>query len=367
MELHIDDVDRISRVLMLQAVEADDSRSYLRDLLKNTQMPTNFRMQVIGKQFADLAVDTRNLVRWAYAKGENPADPEHTVLGSLVATLLTDVGPDVAAGLVAVAVRNRLYATPAARRRLAVAYQVPSVPAGGLGTGFPVPSLELDDDETAAAAELQGLAKQPPDLLDVGVLESAIRLSSAVGRVETAGGRAIGSSVLVGSDLALTNQHVVAAAGGEAIVVRFRCTSSLDGVVVGLEAAEPVPRSSAVDELDFAALRLERPLGRAEGVEPVGLDAVPVPSKGDGLSILQHPGGGPMMLALTTNGVLGVRRGASMLRYSTRTAGGSSGSPCFDEEWRLVGIHRRELQTVWGAVREGVVIGPIVEQMTDLL
>src|SRR5262249_1039545 len=55
--------------------------------------------------------------------------------------------------------------------------------------------------------------------------------------------------------------------------------------------------------------------------------------------IIQHPGGGPKKIALSHNVLTYVddRR----LQYLTDTLEGSSGSPIFDTEWQLIGIHHK--------------------------
>jgi len=60
--------------------------------------------------------------------------------------------------------------------------------------------------------------------------------------------------------------------------------------------------------------------------------------------IAQHPDGQPVKLTLDTDAInrergfwlnpLGTR-----VRYATNTEGGSSGSPCFDFNWRLIALH----------------------------
>ena len=60
-------------------------------------------------------------------------------------------------------------------------------------------------------------------------------------------------------------------------------------------------------------------------------------SVGDRVLIIQHPSGGPKQIGLYHNTVAYV--GPNRLQYLTDTMPGSSGSPVFDNDWSLVGVH----------------------------
>jgi len=57
----------------------------------------------------------------------------------------------------------------------------------------------------------------------------------------------------------------------------------------------------------------------------------------DHVTIIQHPMGGPKQICLTDNKVINIFDGK--LQYTTDTMPGSSGSPVFNDQWRVVAIH----------------------------
>ncbi|MEZ4638676.1 MAG: serine protease [Caldilineaceae bacterium] len=111
----------------------------------------------------------------------------------------------------------------------------------------------------------------------------------------------------------------------------------------------------SADELDYAVLRVAaRPLNNVlvtPGNEPVmGTQAgtrgwIELPAAADPytpgspLFIIQHPDGKPLKMALATNSIIGLNANNTRLRHKTNTEPGSSGSPCFNSSWDLVGLH----------------------------
>jgi len=179
---------------------------------------------------------------------------------------------------------------------------------------------------------------------------------------------ALGSGLLVGPDLVLTNQHVVPEVQQPGLPVsslHARCDYFASGAGVDFAVSNAEPVAAALpfangsveasadptvlpgpDELDAALLRMAIPVastiptgGRAqrgfETLSPAG--ALPV--VGGGIIVVQHPEGMPMRMVVEKQGAVIALRGDRRVRYVANTEGGSSGSPCFDLDWQLVALH----------------------------
>jgi hypothetical protein len=189
--------------------------------------------------------------------------------------------------------------------------------------------------------------------------------------------KALGTGFLVGPDVVATNYHVVRRLleGGDQpakFLVRFDYKVLADGMSVNPGAEYELAKDwnlasspfSSLDttaqphadpepgELDYAFLRIEgspgtKPIPAGQGAEDSSelrgwIDATDTNHDfvdRSPLFILQHPEGGPLKLALNTDAAIGVNGNGTRVRYRTNTKRGSSGSPCFDQNWRLVALH----------------------------
>lgn len=186
-------------------------------------------------------------------------------------------------------------------------------------------------------------------------------------------GDGAGTGLLVASDLVLTNHHVVekliaGAVRHDEVTCVFDYRVDFDGTPtiptrIGIDPSWTIPHRrhethdvAAPHELDYAFLKLERPLG---GEKPKGEDRPrcwfdlsqppPEPVRERLAFVLQHPRNEmwrpgeprqqPLRVAVGQPGFDGYNANHTRLRYRVNTLPGSSGSAVFDERLRLVALH----------------------------
>jgi len=141
----------------------------------------------------------------------------------------------------------------------------------------------------------------------------------------------VGTGFLVGHDLILTNWHVYRQIGAAQASARFGYYSEGTEQVVYPIMGEPLAASTE-DLLDFALLRL------TSKVEPIRGKLSPAKQEfevNQVLLILQHAKGDPLQIGIGhVTAILPTK-----VVYNANTEEGSSGSPIFNMNWELVGIH----------------------------
>ena len=225
-----------------------------------------------------------------------------------------------------------------------------------------------------AQKALEDIVRGHPTFINVeAFLASMSELQSRVCRIEA--GPMAGTGFLIGPDLVMTNFHVMQRViAGETlpddVCLRFDFRQTPDGKTVRngavyrlagewlvdkspyspMDLTEPPMTDPAPTELDYCIMRLAEPAGEdgAGGSrDPNAMKRGWIEAsretgsgnKNDDIFILQHPSGGPLRLAIGRH--LGFNGSGTRLRYDADTLGGSSGSPVFNSDLKLIGLHHR--------------------------
>ncbi|MDI1432756.1 trypsin-like peptidase domain-containing protein [Polyangium sorediatum] len=184
-------------------------------------------------------------------------------------------------------------------------------------------------------------------LRSVGWLRRGLELARAVCRVSrplSNGSITVGTAFHIGRGLILTNHHVLPTlADADAARVIFEYEEDGTGCVKGGTRYGTVAGSWRSEKsLDCAVVRVDRADVEAWGkLEP---EVARIPRKGEHVTIIQHPQGGPKQIAMTANEVRAVS--GDRLWYTTDTLPGSSGSPVFNDDWRVVALHIGESKSL---------------------
>lgn len=238
--------------------------------------------------------------------------------------------------------------------------------------------------------ELERIIRATNSFLDVNKWRSKLgQIEAQVCRIEIRSnmGMIYGTGFLLAPDVVITNYHVMesviegvqgcttnmgASAMPRDVILRFDYKRLADGTTIHpgtvyYLAADnwlidkspmspvdnlPEPKYSLpeLDQLDYALLRVNGTPGndavgnKAEPTAPPRkwievLTQAPTIYPNTALFILQHPQGDPLQLALDTNAIIGVNANNTRISYKTNTLSGSSGSPCFNNDWELVALH----------------------------
>ena len=179
----------------------------------------------------------------------------------------------------------------------------------------------------------------------------AIERARSVARIEHQPGRGYGTGFLVrGGDLhpalgdepmLLTNSHVVSddpkvkdALHPDSAIITFQLLKEENRAEEEYTDFDLL-WSSPPGELDATLLRLE---SYPDGLQPYPIaPRLPLADGEQRVYVIGHPAGGSLSFSIQDNVLLDHE--APRLHYRAPTEGGSSGSPVFNSQWKLIGIH----------------------------
>lgn len=239
-------------------------------------------------------------------------------------------------------------------------------------------------EKTLSKAGLERLLNNVPLISPAKLIAGLMNATKRVCRIQVTdnhGASFFGTGFLVGPDLVLTNYHVVehvmtSPKFSRSTICKFDYEVRADGTVnTGMDvclAPNPIIAYSPYgpldtqgspdinvpwpeDQLDYALLKLEREVGK----EPFGIRAenatadeenkrgwinyvdnpVTYLNQGGHMFIVQHPSKDPIKVGFGFSAVQGCDNKGLRVRYAINTMAGSSGSPCFNEDFGWVALH----------------------------
>jgi len=227
--------------------------------------------------------------------------------------------------------------------------------------------------------QLQSWLKPELDYWDVGFLKGAIAQSSSVCRLEIPSRNIMATGVLITANKVLTNYHVLKSSEEDNLennalnaILKFGCLTSDNGLETQgksfqLDRQNPILCFSKTEDLDYVLLQVEEKITQTTDIKPARWNSDKLPIEKMGISVLQHPEGDSMKLSISQDGITGVYQNSGLVQYVNKTAVGSSGSPCFDENWYLVALHHAQKAKAFGSIREGILFAAIYQEIKDFL
>lgn len=213
-------------------------------------------------------------------------------------------------------------------------------------------------------------APNRPDMVPYGYLRRGIDVGLSVTRVQVPNYRdgepilfegkpmtTLGTGWLLTPELLITNHHVINCDDAQVVPERdLRLQAEGATVQFDYDAPDspaPLERVARLEawapmreSLDYAILRLsskQDPSSRPPLTLRRTRLKIADPESPPSLNIIQHPAGGPKMLAFRNNHLAKIE--GSDIWYFTDTERGSSGSPVLDDDWQVVALHKK-----WGWV-----------------
>lgn len=187
---------------------------------------------------------------------------------------------------------------------------------------------------------LEKIIGNQSNLLRINWLEKALMASKAVCRVVN--GDNLGTGFITKDGYLYTNNHVLpdaTAAGNARVEFNYQMNSNgqiQQRSVYQLDASTYI--TSPPTQLDFVRIKvIDNPADPISRWGFVEIDPSALPVKGEPATIIQHPKGEDMQIALNANDVLS--NWNQYLFYTTDTEPGSSGSPVFNKDWKVIAIH----------------------------
>lgn len=218
------------------------------------------------------------------------------------------------------------------------------------------------------------------DLFPISYLEAGLKAGRPVCRIEVRDsiGRVLGygTGFLVSPSLLLTNNHVLEdEEAAQYSLAQFNCETDLNLLPKPVKSFRIDPGRFFITDrdLDFTLVAVEKTSAEGITLSEFGyLPFIPAAGKilvGEYVSCIQHPEGAPKAVAIRENALIALLD--NFVHYMTDTQPGSSGSPVFSDDWKVVALHHAGVPDKDDpkkyVANEGVRISSIARRVTELM
>ena len=179
------------------------------------------------------------------------------------------------------------------------------------------------------------------DLLPAAFLSEGVKKAQSVGKITVrfSDHYEIGTGFLIGPNYIMTNNHVLKDAdSAKRAFIEMNYEIGVDGLPLTSQSFALAPDLLFITnpQLDFTIVATAGTPGEKYGWIPLLRNPYTI-TRYERVYIIQHPEGFRKQIGIHDNQVARVMQ--HKLRYTTDTESGSSGSPCFNKDWELVGLH----------------------------